>query len=206
MPNDGEYKSRIGLDSLYVATITADTAAAYTPGTPAYLAPAAEATQEPTTSFETQYADDQPYDIMTSEGPTAIKLVITGLDLQTLAQITGRVFDAGEGRLYDNGGTPPYMALSFRSKKSNGSYRYYQYLKGKFEMPKEETATLGEKPEPKTLELTYTAIRTIHKFDLWAAADSVTDSVKRIIGDEDTDNFDATGWFTAVQVPTTPSA
>ncbi len=197
MPNSGEYKSRIGLDSLYVAEITEDSATAYTAGTPAYLAPAAEASQEPTSSFEIQYADDQPYDVMTGEGDTKIALKVTNIDMATLALITGRVFDAASGRMWDNGGTAPYFALAFRSQKSNGNYRYYQYLKGKFDMPKEETATKGEKPEPKVLELTFTAIRTTYKWNLG----SVTDSVKRIVGDDDTTNFDETGWFTSVQTP-----
>src|SRR4030042_5934643 len=114
--NSGEYKSKIGLDSLYVASITTDDATDYVAGTPAYLAPAAEASLAPTTSFEIQYADDQPYDVMTAEGDTKISLKVTNLDLAMLATITGKVFDAAVGRLLDNGGPAPYMAPSFRSR------------------------------------------------------------------------------------------
>jgi phi13 family phage major tail protein len=204
MANEGEYKSKIGLDNLYIAEVTADSAAAYTADTPAWLAPAAEASQEPSTAFQIQYADDQPYDVATSEGETKLALKITGLDLETLAMITGKVFDDTTGRMYDNGGIAPFMALGFRSKKSNGSYRYYWYLKGKFDMPKEAVATLADKPDPKTLDLSFTAIRTVYKFDLG----DIDDSVKRVIGDDDTAAFDDTGWFTQVQVPgvLTPSA
>lgn len=198
MANAAEYKSKIGLDSLYVAEVTVDTAATFTSGSTQYLAPAAEASSEPTTNSETQYADDIPFDVMSSEGATTIKLVITNIDPETLALITGKVFDAGSGRMYDNTGIPPYFALSFRSLKSNGSYRYYQYLKGRFDMPAEEFVTKGESPEPKTIELTYTAIYTTHEFVL---SGSVTDSIKRILGDEDTTSFSATGWFSAVQIP-----
>jgi len=197
MANPGEYKSRIGLSSLYVAEVIQDDDLGYVADTPEYLAPAAEASQEPTNSFEIQYADDQPYDVMTSEGDTKINLTVTGMSIEMLAKITGRVFDPTTGRMFDNAGVAPYFALSFRSLKSNGKYRYYQYLKGKFDMPKEETATKGEKPEPKTLQLTFTAIKTVHKFNLG----SVTDSVKRIIGDDDTTNFNGANWFNAVQVP-----
>jgi phi13 family phage major tail protein len=200
----GEYKSKIGLDSLYIAEVTVDTAATYTADTPEYFAPAAEASQEPSSSFAIQYADDQPYDVMTSEGETKISLKVTGIPIEMLAKITGRVFDAASGRMFDNGGTAPYIALSFRSKKANGSYRYYQFLKGKFDMPKEELATLGDTPEPKTLDLTFTAIRTVYQWDLG----DVTDSVKRIVGDTDTTNFSATSWFSQVQTPSVsaPSA
>jgi len=198
MANPGEYKSKIGLSNLYVAEVTQDDALAYSANTPEYLAPAAEASQEPTNSFEIQYADDQPYDVMTSEGDTKINLTVTGMSIEMLAKITGRVFDPTTGRMFDNAGVAPYFALSFRSLKSNGKYRYYQYLKGKFDMPKEETATKGEKPEPKTLQLTFTAIKTVYKFNLGGG---VTDSVKRVIGDDDTTNFNGANWFNAVQVP-----
>lgn len=204
MANSGEYKSKIGLDSLYVAEVTQDDAAAYTAGTPQWLAPAAEASQEPTTSFEIQYADDQAYDVISGEGETKIKLVITGIDLETLALITGKVFDAVSGRMFDNGGVAPYMALMFRSQKSNGSYRYFSFLKGRFDMPKEEALTKKDKPEVKNVELNYTAIYTVHEFDLG----DINDSVKRVIGDDDTTNFDDTGWFSQVQTPvaSAPSA
>ena len=202
--NSGEYKSRIGLDSLYIAEVTQDDASGYVADTPEYLAPAAQASQEPSSSFEIQYADDQPYDVMTAEGETKISLSVTGIPLEMLAKITGKEFDSTTGRMYDNGGTAPYIALSFRSLKSNGSYRYYQYLKGKFDMPKEDTATRAESPEPKTMELVYTAIRTVYEFDLG----DINDKIKRIVGDEDTTNFSETGWFSQVQTPavSAPSA
>ena len=204
MANSGEYKSKIGLDSLYIAAVSADSLAAYTAGTPQWLAPAAEASLEPTTSFEIQYADDSPYDVMTGEAGTSINLKITNLDPESLALITGRVWDAASGRMFDNKGEAPYFALGFRSKKSNGSYRYYWFYKGKFSMPKEEIATKGEKPEPKTLELTYTAIQTVYQWTIG----SVTDTMKRVIGDQDSTGFSATGWLTQVQVygATSPSA
>jgi phi13 family phage major tail protein len=202
--NASEYKSRVGLDNLYIAEVTQDDANGYVADTPEYLAPAAEATQEPTTNSETQYADNQPYDVMSSEGETKITLTVTNIPTEMLAKITGRVFDAASGRMFDDGGTPPYCALSFRSLKSNGSQRYYQYLKGTFDMPKEETATKTDTPDPKTMQLTYTAIKTVYKFDLG----SRTNSVKRVTGDEDTDNFVGTTWFSQVQTPSAsaPSA
>jgi phi13 family phage major tail protein len=196
-PNAAEFKSKIGLDMLYAALVTADGAAAYTAGTPFYLAPAATASQAPSSNQETQYADDQPYDVITSEGPTVVNLDVTGIPLEYLATILGKVYDSTTGRLYDNGGTPPDVALSFRSMKSNGHYRYFQYLKGKFSAPNEDTETKGETPTPKTTTLTYTAIRTIFKFDLG----DIDDSVKRVVGDDDATNFSSTNWFAQVQTP-----
>ena len=196
--NVGEYKSRIGLDSLYIAEVTQDDSVGYVAGTPEYLAPAAEASQEPATNAQTQYADDQPYDSMVFEGETTITLVVTGIPSEMLAKLLGRQFDAASGRVFDNtGATPPYVALSFRALKSNGSYRYFQYLKGRFSAPKEETATKADSPDPKTTELTYTAIPTVYEFDIGAT----NEPVKRVYGDTDTTNFSATGWFSTVQTP-----
>lgn len=196
-----EQRSKIGLDNLYFALVTQDDSAAYVAGTPEYLAPSANATMEPQSSFTIQYADNQPYDVMTVEGETKVTLEVTGLSLAQLGIIIGRAFDSATGRLYDNGGVPPYIALGFRSMKSNGHYRYFWLLKGKFSMPKEEVATLADKPDPKTLTLEFTAMRTIYRYSL---PGSITDSVKRVIGDDDTASFTVGAtWFGQVQTPTT---
>jgi hypothetical protein len=97
------------------------------------------------------------------------------------------------------------MALLFRSKKSNGSYRYYSFLKGKFVMPEEEAQSESDKPNPKTTKLIFKAVHTVHLFDVDG---SNSYPVKRVVGDEDTTNFSETGWFGAVQTPaySAPSA
>lgn len=199
-----EYKSTIGLDNLYVAEVTVDSVAIYTADTPEYFAPAAEASQEPTVNEETQYADDAAYDVVTINAETKVTLTVTNLSAEMLAKIQGFVFDAATGQVWEDAeSVPPYMALSFRSLKSSGAYRYYQFLKGKFSMPKNEHATKGDSPEFKTTELVYTAIATVHLFDLG----SVNRRVKRIWGDEDTLNFNGATWFSQVNTPvaTTPS-
>jgi phi13 family phage major tail protein len=193
----GEFKSAVGLKDLYIAEVTEDSLDAYTADTPDYFAPAVTATQEASVNSKTQYADDQPFDAMSAEGETKVTLEVTNIPLETLAKINGRVFDAPSGTLYDNGGTPPYFALSFRSLKSNGSYRYYQYLKGRFQMPSEDKASQTDSPDPKTIKITFTAIKTVHQFDLG----DINDGVKRMIGDEDATGFSASTWFDNVQTP-----
>ncbi|PKN87785.1 MAG: hypothetical protein CVU46_03130 [Chloroflexi bacterium HGW-Chloroflexi-8] len=192
-----EYKSVVGVDSLYIAAITQDTAAGYVAGTPEYLAPVAELRAEPAVNSETQYADNQAYDTMSSVGETLITAVITNIPAEMYAKITGQVFDSTTGRVYENEGAAPYFAFGFRSLKSNGKYRYYWFPKVKFSLPKEEQSTKADTPEFKTRELLITAIKTVYQFDLG----DINDSVKRVWGDEDTTNFSATNWFTTVQVP-----
>lgn len=197
-PNQTEYKSVVGVDELYIAEVLTDTAAAYTADTPEWLAPLASLSLEPSANSETQYADNQAYDVMNSVGETKITGVITGLPAEMYAKLTGQVFDDTTGRVYENEGAAPFFALGFRSLKSNGKYRYYWFAKVSFALPKEEASTKTDTPEFKTRELVITAIKTVHKFTLGGG---VTDSIKRVWGDEDTDAFSATGWFTQVQVP-----
>jgi phi13 family phage major tail protein len=197
MTAQGEYKSTLGLRDLYYALVTQDDADAYAADTPAYMAPIINANSTPASNSQTQYADDGPYDVMTAEGETKIDLETTGIPAEVLATLLGKAYDASTGRMFDNGGTPPDVALSFRAQKSNGSYRYFQYLKGKFSAPTEEHATKTDTPDPKTAKITFTAVKTVHQFDLG----SFDDGVKRVIGDEDASGFSGTTWFSAVQVP-----
>ncbi len=189
--NAGEYRSTIGLDSLYYATVT-DSTGAYTASTPLNLAPAAELSAEPTQSSETQYADDQAYDIMYAEGDTKLTLTVTALPLQTLAAITGRHYASTQGVLYDDCGTPPDCALLFRSLKSDGKYKYFAYLKGRFESPKEAAVTKGDSAEAQTQELVFTAMKTTYAFKV---ANDTTATLKRMVGDEDITAFSGASWF-----------
>src|SRR5574340_204084 len=205
--NQAEYQPQVGLDSLHVALVTQDDAAGYVAGTPEVFAPAVNATSEPTTGQESFYADNQPFAILTSEGETKITLDVSNIPIAILAKYLGKTFDPTTARMYDAGGgaVPPDAALSFRSEKSNGKQRYFQYLKGKFSVPKDDASTIKDKKEAKPSQIVFTAINTVHQFNVGAG---ILKAVKRVVGDEDTDAFSATGWFSQVQVPgvVTPSA
>lgn len=199
------YKSVVGADSVYYALVTQDDASAYVPGTPSYLAPIMNITVEPAVNTVTQYADNMPFDVMTSEGETKLGIEVTGLPLDVQATLLGKVYDSVNGRMFDNGGVAPYCALGFRSKKSDGTYRYYWFLKGTFAPPTEEAASQTDSPEPKTTKLEFTGIKTVYQFAVTAL---LNDSVKRVMGDTADAVFSATGWFGSVQVPSVgaPSA
>lgn len=193
-----QQKSVVGLRDLYYALVTQDDVDAYAAGTPAILAPAVAASHKPKNSSKIQYADDGAFDTLVSEGETEIELEVTNIPLSILAIVLGKEYDAVNGRMFDNAGAvPPDVALGFRSVKSNGSYKYFWYLKGKFSMPDEEQMTKGEAPEPKTIKIKFTAVKTIYAFDLG----DISDGVKRVVGDEDISGFSGTTWFDDVQVP-----
>ncbi len=190
-------KSYVGADKVYYAVVTQDDVSAYVADTPAYLAPVMNITHAPKVNSKTQYADNQPFDAFTAEGETEMEIELTGMSLQTLAILTGKVYDAATGRMFDNGGTPPYVAIGFRAKRSGGGYRYYWYLKCTPLAPAEEAASATDTPDPKSSKMKFTAIRTTFQWDLG----DINDSSKRVVGDDEDSNFSATTWYDDVQVP-----
>ena len=204
MVNEAEKKSTIGLRDLYIALVTQDDADAYAADTPQIFAPAVKASHKPVSNSKTQSADDAPYDTTITEGATTVDIEVTGIPLSIKALLLGKEFDVATGRMLDGEGIAPDVALSFRSKKSNGKYKYCQYLKGKFSPPNEDQATQEETPDPKTITITFTAIFTTHKFTV---GDKIK-AYKKLEGDEDTEGFSGTSWFDAVQLPAagSPSA
>ncbi len=204
MPNQNEYKQRVGIDSLYYALVTKDDADGYVTGAPVYLAPVASLKQSPKTDSQVQYFDDAPFEEIDAEGATDLEFEISSLPSVQYAELLGNEFDAVGGRVYDdaNPSQAPYFALGFRSKKSNGSYRYYWFNKVRLSRPSEEFSTQADKADPKKTMLKATALKSIYKF-LYPSGKAK--GCKRVFGDEDTPNFDGGDWFAAVQTPASAS-
>lgn len=196
MPN---YKSYVGVDQIYYALVTQDDSGAYAAGTPAYLAPAMKISLDVKSNSKVQYADNQPFDSLVNEGETAVSCEITGLQAQMLATVLGMTYDVTNARVFDNGATPPFIALGFRSLKSDGTYRYFWFLKGRFSKPKEEIITRADSADLKSITLEFTALKTIYAFTL--VVGGLADGVKRVFGETSDTNFSAATWFAAVQVP-----
>lgn len=198
---DKQYGEFVGVDSLHVALITADTEEAYTPGIPEYLAPAAEISSDTATDNSTTYYDNVPGFTYNSEGVTTLKITISGIPAEKAAKYLGKYYDEATGLVLDTGEpNPPDCALSFRFNKGPDGYRYYQYLKGTFSGGSEEAASKGEKIDARTYELTYTAIVTTHQWNV----NGEEKGLKRIYADTADAKFtSAATWFDAVKVPAT---
>jgi phi13 family phage major tail protein len=191
------YKSVLGVDSLYYALVT-DSADAYSAGTPAVLAPLANIAVKPKTGTKTQYFDNKAMESLYSEAESEAEIEIQGLPLDLKATLLGKTWDSANGRMYEDGGTPPYVALGYRALKTDGSYKYYWYLKCVFAPPDEEASTKAEAPDPKSTKMKLTALYTEYEFDVDGSNNR---GVKKVEGDTSITDFDETGWFTSVQVP-----
>lgn len=190
-------KSYLGLDKLYYALVT-DDVSAYSADPPAILAPVAAIGIEPATNVKTQYFDNKPAETLTAEGETKLPLEVQGIPLELKALLLGKVYDATKGQMFGGGGVPPYVAIGFRAKKTDGGYHYWWFLKGRFSSPKEEASTQTDTPDPKTTKLDFTAVKTAFEF---AQTGDLDDSSDRVEADDADAEVDPDVWFGSVQLP-----
>lgn len=197
---DQKYGEFVGVDKIHAAIIIEDSEQQYLAETPEYLAPAAEVAGEAETASNPTYYDNVPANTYTSEGATTLTLTISGIPADKAAKYLGKKYDEATGRVLDDGEpNPPECALSFRFNRGKNGFRYFQYLKGTFSGGTEEAATKTSTIDIKTYQMTFTAVNTTHQWEI----DGEMKSIKRIFGDTTDPNFDATGFFNAVQTPET---
>lgn len=189
-----------GVDNLVYAEVTADTLEAFTTGQVKQLAPVAEISKKTSTSSETKYYDNAPALTINAEGSDEITLTVAALDLPTLADITGKQIDETTGAFLDGEATPRYFAIGYRTKLTDGTYRYVWRYKGSFSIPEESSKTIDDGTDTNNQELTYTGISTQHKF-------TKTGKVgKALVIDERDGKADLTSFFAQVTTADTIKA
>lgn len=190
----------IDVSELYIAKVTADTDAAYTAGTPEILAPMATIGRETAVNTKTRYYSGKAMFTDTSEGETKMTIAVPGLTVKGRSNLLGKPYDTTKGMLYDHGeANAPYYAIGYRVTRPNNVEEFVWLLKGKFSIPKAEAETKTDSINEKTLSVEYTAVSTIHPFQL--AADKKS-GVKAVEADTtDTAFTTKADWFSAVQKP-----
>lgn len=197
-----------GVDNVVIAEVTGDdneTGGGYETGTVEYLFPVAEVGKTTETSSEAHYYDNQPMIVINSEGSDEITITGAGLEIDKLAKITGKSYDPTTGAMIDGPREPRYFALGYRTKGTDGKYRYVWRYKGQFAIPDETNATEDNGTETNGTELTYTGIYTTHKFTKgkyngtsWEKA-----PVKGLVVDERKALADVSEFFETVVTPDT---
>ena len=156
-----------GVEGVVIAEVTNDdneTEGGYKTGTVEPLLPVAEIGKTTTSSNEAHYYDNQPMIVVNSEGPDEITITGAGMTLEKLAKITGKSYDPTTGMYVDGERHHRYFALGYKTKDSDGKYRYVWRLKGTFAIPADNNATENDGTDATGTELVYTGIYTVHKF------------------------------------------
>lgn len=178
---------KIGMRDLYYAKLTKDDATGVTYETPTLIAGAISAKVSAKTDSVTLYADDGAFETASSLGEITVELELADLPLSVQADLLGHTLTNGvlEAKATDEA---PYVAIGFRALKSNGKYRYYWLLKGRFEIPDDESQTKEDKVKFQTAKIKGTFVSRVY------------DGKWKLVGDEDETGFTATDWFTVTKI------
>lgn len=196
-----------GVDNLYVARVLTDNAEAYETDTPVKLAPVAEIGKTTDASNEAHYYDNKALIVVSSESADTISLTVAPPELKMLADIIGRSFDEETGMMVDSPRSNDYYAIMYRTKGTDGEYRYVSRLKGQFNIPEETNASENDGTDTNNTTIEFTGIYTEHEFTkgkynattkAWEKA-----GAKGIVVDTRYGKADVSTFFTETQTPDT---
>lgn len=190
--------SRIGAENLTLAKMLTDVAdVATTYDTPfAISKKLIKISVKQASSMDPQYADDQSVDVYAEDGDITIDIDVTDLTEDEKAIILGNTVAAGV-RSPAKTDTKPYFAASWKSKKRDGTYKYYKILKVMFTEGDEEFETKKDKTTPQTDKISGTGIGRL------------SDGLRKRVADASSPSYVAASvanWFTAGDITpdTTP--
>lgn len=138
--------TRIGCDNLVYAIMTTEET---TSADPMYSAVKAapgvmSIGVNPNGSVETLFADDGPMETATTLGKIEVEIQKNALTTANKADLLGHKVDTNGALISSDSDVSPWVAIGFRTLKSNGTYKYVWLLKGKFTEPEETNETKGD--------------------------------------------------------------
>jgi phi13 family phage major tail protein len=185
----------VGLSDVHVAKIT-DTDGVITYGTPVQIAGAIDASIAPSADAQQVYGDDNVREIITAFGAIEVSFTFGDIGNDNYALLLGKEKDSNGVVIDSADDIAPDFALMFRSKKSNGEYRYVVLYKGKFNPIESSFATQQGNADHQQQPLTATFVKNSEgKVSARVDSDDTGTGIASAIQ----------GWFTAPYVtPVTP--
>lgn len=193
---------RIGCDSLHYAIMETEDTATEAPiyGEVKPAPGVMHVNINPNTSLATAFFDDGPGDSAATLGNIEVEIEKNTLTAENKSDLLGHSIDSNGAVVYAADDTPPFVAIAFRSLKSNGKYRYVWLYKGRFADPEDNSETKSDSInfQSDTIKGHFAKLTYPHQ---------VGDKLKRIWKYElDEDNPNASElatqtWFDAVKYP-----
>lgn len=205
MPNEiFEYR---GVDNFYFAEVLQDDENGYVCGVPVHI-PVQEIGKSVDASSEAHYYDNKAMIVVNSESADTITLTIAPPSLQNLATLTGKTFDTDTGMMIDSPRQNKYFAIMYRTKGTDGKYRYVSRLKGQFNIPEESVKTEDDSTDTENTEIEFTGIYTDYEFTKGKIENGewVKSGVKGIVVDTRYGLADVSTFFDSIQTPDTVGA
>ena len=194
-----------GIDNLYVAKVTKDDSEGYTCDTPVRLSYVAEVAKSTDSASEAHYYDNKAMIVVNSESADKITLTIAPPALEMLSKIIGKSFDAELGMMVDSERNNDYYAIMYRSKGTDGQYRYVSRLKGTFNIPEDDNQTENDGTDTTNTSIEFTGIYTEHEFTKGTYNGTAWEkgSAKGIVVDTRYGLADVSKFFDEIQTPDT---
>ena len=151
-------KRQVGLKDFHVCKIVSDTpgvGAVYE--TPVRIPGIISATMSTERSTENYYSDDIVEETFSSFNSIQLEVEISNLSQSERALLLGQTVKKGVSAASADD-TSAEVGIMFRSKRTNGQYRYVALTRGKFVEPSESFSTESDSPAPQTMTLTFTGI------------------------------------------------
>lgn len=193
-----------GVDNFYFAEVIKDDAEGYVCGTPVHI-PVQEVGKTTDSSSEAHYYDNKAMIVVNSESADTITLTLAPPALDKLSQLTGKSFDATTGMMVDSPRQNKYFAIMYRTKGTDGGYRYVSRLKGQFNIPEETNQTEDDGTDTNNTQIEFTGIYTEHEFTkgIYDGSNWSKAGVKGIVVDARYGLADVSTFFGQIQTPDT---
>lgn len=193
-----------GVDNFYFAEVTKDDADGYTCGTPIHI-PVQEIGKTTDSSSEAHYYDNKAMIVVNSESADTISLTLAPPALDKLAKLVGKSFDATTGMMVDSPRQNKYFAIMYRTKGTDGGYRYVSRLKGQFNIPEESVSTENDGTDTTNTSIEFTGIYTEYEFTkgIYDGSSWQKSGAKGIVVDARYGLADVSTFFASVQTPDT---
>lgn len=191
-----------GVDKFHFAEIIKDDSTGYETATPIHI-PVQEIGKSTDSSSEAHYYDNKAMIVVNSESADTITLTIAPPALDILTKLIGKSFDATTGMMVDSPRQNKYYAISYRTKGTDGGYRYVTRLKGQFSIPEETNHTEDDSTDTNNTQITFTGIYTEHEFQkgIYDGTKWEPAGAKGIVVDSRYGLADVSNFFDAIQTP-----
>lgn len=195
----------IGLDNVVIAQLLTDEGGTSKPTYDEiiHLRGVVQASVNPNSSVETDYADNGAFFVADNRGNTEMSLEFTNIDPSTKAKMLGQK-KANGIVLESSQDQAPYFALGFRvwiggtDADGNKIYEYFWYAKGKFSVPESGGTTKQDGIDFQHVSMTAQFVST--KFSPDGKGGVFCTHVRT--DDEDADATTLSKWFDAPVVTT----
>lgn len=196
-----------GVDNFHFAEIIRDDSDGFVCSAPIHI-PVQEIGKSVDASSEAHYYDNKAMIVVNSESADTISLILAPPSLDILAKLIGKSFDESTGMMIDSPRKNKYFAISYRTKGTDGEYRYVTRLKGTFSIPEESNKTEDDSSDTSNTEIEFTGIYTEHEFDkgIYDGTNWIKSGVKGIVVDSRYALADVSNFFESIQTPDSVSS